>query len=1333
MQRRILLSALPAILLLSHAASANTIAVPGDYTTIQAAATAAAPGDIVLVSAGTYVENVTINKNIALLSTSGRAATTIEGISNAGALGTVLVTGNTTGMQLGATGQGFTILGIDNGSPGIENAAVYFQGPHSNAVIVDNEIVAQGDHGLLTEYGAAVTGFQISDNEFSGSTFFDPPAGDGFTAQFTLPNVPRQLVTMGCGSGCGSTSGITFTGNLISGTAGGINVSLNEQGNTLVTIDATGAVITGNTFAGTTTRFGTSLRTRGPATTISGNIFSSAGLTPTAGHVYLKNIGTSAQGVALANTFDKGVYVDGTDTTIGWNIQAAVLASPLGTTIDVLPGTYVEQVVVDGKDLTLRGSGKATTFIQSPAILAATFVTPSVNKPVVTAANTANVVIEGFTVDGAGVGNANNRFEGVAFWEAGGALLDCDVVHIRDTPASGAQHGIGIYAYNLSGGPFNLEVGNCSVTDYQKNAMALSGAGMTVNVHDCTAVGAGDIAYTAQNGIQVSYGAGGSVSDCSVSNMRYTPASAVASGLLMYQGTTVDLSNVTLVDVQESVYYIDTAGSADGVSVSFVASAPDYDGFAVSNSTVAARAAERRAVADPMPESSAARGGLRAAITVNLSNGCLTGTGGSGTIGVSAASSSSVLDVNVSNMSVSNWDYGLAGYGAPVSMDVVDSKIAGNVTAGYDNTACGSAQNATQNWWGAADGPAGDGAGSGDAVASTGGEVAFNPWRISGASTTTCAFTPIANEVAPNPPVACVSTITPCVTVPIDITRSDNENLRGFSVTFTLSPELKLCAGLGSIVEGTYLSSVPASLTNFQVVSNGGGSYTADGALLGLPCGQTAPTGTLFTVGVADSLGAPGTGTITVTNVLLRNCSNAPMPAVAGAAALITVDGMPPVAMTNVAATQVKTGNTIGSDTTGVTVTFTAPGDATLTEVWAKGYGNYPEYDDAPGSGSVPTLPVGYPPVGWTLTSVTASGQAAHLSTRDYWYFVAYSKDACGNISAVSNLAGGRLNYHLGDVTDGSTLGHGNNRVDGLDISLLGDHYGIALGVGDPFNYLDVGPTSDYSVDGLPQTDNLVNFEDLIMFAINFGQVSRTLPTHPTEAVLEDPRLALSVESSGERVIARLSLDDHVDLVQGIHAVVSYDAVSLELVSTAPGELAGSQTFLGTIPQDGGVAVDLARLGHGATFHGNGEVAVLEFRRLGGTSAPVLGGVTLRDPSNHPASRRPAQPETTDGSSVATSAPQITEVQLVGARPNPFGESTDIMFRIPAVSRVTVRIHDVSGRLVRTLVDGTLSAGEHAARWDGRTDGGQRVGSGIYFYTFRAGTTLETRKVLVTR
>ena len=182
----------------------------------------------VTVLEGTYNENVVIDKNLTFQSNAGRDLTTING-QGTSAPGTILVTGTTTAVTIGGTSKGFTINGIDNASPGIESAAVYLQGNHTGTTIRGNVINANGDEALLSEFGATVSGLTIDANAFGGKTFTGTnPAGDGFSAQFTLANVPRQLVIIGGGSGGGNTSNVTFTNNQITGTAGGISITDNS-------------------------------------------------------------------------------------------------------------------------------------------------------------------------------------------------------------------------------------------------------------------------------------------------------------------------------------------------------------------------------------------------------------------------------------------------------------------------------------------------------------------------------------------------------------------------------------------------------------------------------------------------------------------------------------------------------------------------------------------------------------------------------------------------------------------------------------------------------------------------------------------------------------------------------------------------------------------------------------------------------------------------------------------------------------------------------------------------------------------------------------------------
>ena len=68
--------------------------------------------------------------------------------------------------------------------------------------------------------------------------------------------------------------------------------------------------------------------------------------------------------------------------------------------------------------------------------------------------------------------------------------------------------------------------------------------------------------------------------------------------------------------------------------------------------------------------------------------------------------------------------------------------------------------------------------------------------------------------------------------------------------------------------------------------------------------------------------------------------------------------------------------------------------------------------------------------------------------------------------------------------------------------------------------------------------------------------------------------------------------------------------------------------------------------------------------------------------------------------------------------PNPFNPSTTIGYTIPSETNVTVRVYDITGRIVKTLVHGQSHApGAYEIVWDGTGDGGQTLASGTYFYS----------------
>jgi flagellar hook assembly protein FlgD len=76
------------------------------------------------------------------------------------------------------------------------------------------------------------------------------------------------------------------------------------------------------------------------------------------------------------------------------------------------------------------------------------------------------------------------------------------------------------------------------------------------------------------------------------------------------------------------------------------------------------------------------------------------------------------------------------------------------------------------------------------------------------------------------------------------------------------------------------------------------------------------------------------------------------------------------------------------------------------------------------------------------------------------------------------------------------------------------------------------------------------------------------------------------------------------------------------------------------------------------------------------------------------------------------------------ARPNPFSHGTALHFAIPVAARVTLKVYDVNGRLVTTLVDKELSAGPHRVEWESA-----EVSPGVYLAIIQAGTERKTRKL----
>ncbi|MCK4225585.1 T9SS type A sorting domain-containing protein [candidate division WOR-3 bacterium] len=100
-------------------------------------------------------------------------------------------------------------------------------------------------------------------------------------------------------------------------------------------------------------------------------------------------------------------------------------------------------------------------------------------------------------------------------------------------------------------------------------------------------------------------------------------------------------------------------------------------------------------------------------------------------------------------------------------------------------------------------------------------------------------------------------------------------------------------------------------------------------------------------------------------------------------------------------------------------------------------------------------------------------------------------------------------------------------------------------------------------------------------------------------------------------------------------------------------------------------------------------------------------------------------------SGVDEETPEDNLVRLKGNTPNPFHNNTVISYYLPNRMRTSLKIYDVTGKLIKTLTSGERGPGMHSITWYGRTDNGSLASAGVYLYRLVAGDVTESGKMLL--
>jgi nitrous oxidase accessory protein NosD len=249
------------------------------------------------------------------------------------------------------------------------------------------------------------------------------------------------------------------------------------------------------------------------------------------------------------------------------SIQDAINAANPGSVIRVCPGTYREQLFIN-KPLHIEGDNGALVL---PGNMVAN-TTGSSGDPIAAAIlvkDAAHVDIRGLIVDTAnnGIAECSPDLIGILYQNSSGNI-EHNAVRNTKLPAAlnGCQSGNAIVVQSLGGDTSQVSIDANSIHDYQKNGITGNEAGTEVSISDNVVTGLGPTAGAAQNGIQIGFGAKGSVVRNTVTDNVWSPCVSLtncttnATGILVFESDDVRVGHNSVATTQVGIY----AGGQNG-------------------------------------------------------------------------------------------------------------------------------------------------------------------------------------------------------------------------------------------------------------------------------------------------------------------------------------------------------------------------------------------------------------------------------------------------------------------------------------------------------------------------------------------------------------------------------------------------------------------------------------------------------------------------------------------------------------------------------------------------------------------------------------------------
>ena len=309
-----------------------------------------------------------------------------------------------------------------------------------------------------------------------------------------------------------------------------------------------------------------------------------------------------------------------------------------------------------------------------------------------------------------------------------------------------------------------------------------------------------------------------------------------------------------------------------------------------------------------------------------------------------------------------------------------------------------------------------------------------------------------------------------------------------------------------------------------------------------------------------------------------------------------------------------------------------------------------------------------------------------------------------------------------------------DGKVDFEDLVKFASAYNLAAGQAGWSDIYDIGPTNSGNTDGTPLADGQVSFQDLSIFALNYGnRANESLPKVSTIQGIASTSLNLirNTEFIGNEKLVKykLILDGNKEYIRGFETCMRYDPISMKLVGVNKIYNSEFNAFFKTFSDDekGTINLSWAVLGKCENLGQGVKIAELTFEILATKDRPIeFQWVDVRNSEN----RKLTCSCGIDDLKCKENTQVAPEAMFLSANyPNPFNSTTHFNIELAKSSNVQVGIYNLLGQEIKSLYSDLLAAGSHSFTWDGMDKNGSEMSTGIYLYVLSSGSNREIRKL----